>query len=158
MDRDIIFGVSFLHIFYSSKLLLEKLPGKRAYGIPLTIIMVSGARCRYFGEVPRETVGANRRRCVQRNRQTGRRRPVRVLPVLQRPNDGQSPSTVVRVTGDEHQVPDDGTAQHVPGRDEHQDAGPVPEGRQHVVAKVRPQDLPDAGHQKAQRAEELRGH
>lgn len=156
MDRNIIFGVSFLCMFHSSQLF----PGKRAYDISLTIIMVWGARCRYFGEVPRETVGANRRRCVQRNRQTGRRRrTVRVLPVLQRPDDGRwSPSAVVRVAGDEHQIPDDGTAQHVPGRDEHQDAGPVPEGRQHVVAEVRPQDLPDAGHQKAQRSEELRGH
>jgi len=112
--------------------------------------MVSGARCRYFGEVPRETVGANRRRCVQRKRQTERtrrrHRPVRVLPVLQRPDDGESPSAVVRIAGDEHQVPVNGTAQHVPGRDEHQDDGPVPESHQHVVAEVRPQDVPDAGH------------
>jgi len=111
--------------------------------------MVSGARCRYFGEVPRETVGANWRRCVQRKQQTKRthhRRPLRVLPVLQRPDDGESPSAVVRIAGDEHQVPVNGTAQHVPRRDEHQDAGPVPESHQHVVAKVRPQDIPDVGH------------
>jgi len=123
--------------------------------------MVSGARCRYFGEVPRETVGENRRRCVQRKRQTEctrRRRPVRVLPVLQRPDDGKSPSAVVRIAGDEHQVPVHGTAQHVPGGDEHQDVGPVSESRQHVVAEVWPQDVPDASRQKAQRAEELRGH
>lgn len=123
--------------------------------------MVSGARCRYFDEVPRETVGANRRWCVQRKRQTertSRRRPVQVLPVLQRPNDGKSPSAVVRIAGDEHQVSVNGTAQHVPRRDEHQDDRPVPESHQHVVAKVWSQDLPNAGYQKAQRAEELRGH
>lgn len=62
-----IFGFLSL-LFYTAR---RKTPlRKRAYGILLTIIIVSGARCRYFGEVPRETVGAHRWRCVQRNRQT----------------------------------------------------------------------------------------
>lgn len=134
-----------LTVYLLKTVLIQMLPS--AYDILLTIIMVSGARCRYFGEVPRETVGANRRRCVQRQtkRCVHRRWPVRVLPVLQRPVGGQSPTAVVRVAGDEHQVPDDRTAQHVPGGDEHQGAGSVPEGRQHVVAAVRSQNLPDAG-------------
>lgn len=127
--------------------------------------MVSGARCRYFGQVPRETVGAHRH--VQRNfrqwRQDERHGDgsLRVFQMLQQRLQRRRDrgTAVVHVAGDEHggQAPD-GTAQHVPGRDEHADARPVPEDSQHVLAAVRPQDVSGTGRPEVQSTKKLCGH
>lgn len=126
--------------------------------------MVSGARCRYFGEVPRETVGTHRH--VHRHFRQWRQneRPgdgsLRVFQMLQqrlqRRRDGGT--AVVHVAGDEHDQVPDGTAQHVPGRDEHANARPVPEDGQHVLATMWPQDVSGTGRQEVQSAEKLCGH